>query len=111
MLRRAFIKRTPLKRRQTQIKPKPKRNRVFRDGRTQLASKSELREQVFARAEERCERKIDGIRCNKPATLGGVWYRRGHLAHKKHGHGFRDDTMESCECWCGDCHRESHGHY
>lgn len=91
-------------------KPKPKRDREFRDGRIRLANKSELRMQVAERAEYRCEADLNGRPCGRFAPPDGRVGERGELAHKQHGEGFRDDSVESCLWKCHYCHQEvEHG--
>jgi hypothetical protein len=91
-----FIKRTKIK---------PKQDKVLGDGRVRLANKSELRMQVAERADYRCEAIIDSRVCNRFAPLEGRVGERGELAHKEHGEGFRDDSMESCLWKCHNCHQ------
>lgn len=106
--RRGYLKRStkPIKR--SYIKRKPKRDRTFKDGRIRLASKSSLRRQTHDAAGGKCQHEINGKICGKDAPWGGAWWKRGHLAHKKHGAGFRDDRFGESYWSCGDCHRAHH---
>lgn len=107
--RRGYIQRSkkPIKR--SYIKRKPKRDREFKDGRIRLANKSGLRRRTHDAAQGKCQHEINGKVCGKDAPWGGPWYRRGHLAHVKHGAGKRDDRPNGVYWSCGDCHRNYHG--
>jgi hypothetical protein len=108
--RRGYLKRStkPLKR--SWIKRKPKRDREFKGGRIRLANKSSLRRQTYEAAHGKCQHVLpNGRVCGKNAPWDGPWYRRGHLAHKKHGAGRRDDRSSGVYWSCGECHRSYHG--
>lgn len=107
--RRGYIQRSkkPIKR--SYIKRKPKRDREFKDGRIRLASKSGLRRRTFEAAEGKCQHVLpNGKVCGRYAPWDGPWWKRGHLAHKKHGEGFKDDRFGESFWSCGDCHRNYH---
>jgi len=98
--------------------PKKRRDKEYGDGRVFKADKSKLREEVFERSGGRCEAELTShalsspghysvinSRCPNEITLKSM-----HLAHEKHGHGFRSDTPETCKAKCEDCHRNGdHG--
>jgi hypothetical protein len=100
--------------------PKPRKDREYKDGRVFKADKSELRREVFERSNGHCEQMNSmpiercnrlGLpldtweRCYKPITMNSM-----HLAHEKHGHGFRNDTAATCKAKCEECHTEGdHG--
>jgi hypothetical protein len=108
--RRGYIQRSTKPIKPSYIKRKPKRDREFKDGRIRLASKSGLRRQTHDAASGLCQHVLpNGKVCGKKAPWDGPWYRRGHLAHKKHGAGRRDDTSDGVYWSCGDCHRAYHG--
>jgi len=92
----------------TAIKRKPKRDKTFKDGRKRLANKSELRRQVYERAEGRCEVIEDGFRCGADAPWDGWLTVRGHLAHNRHG-AYRSDEPTCCHWSCASHHLRFHG--
>lgn len=81
--------------------------------------KTALRREVYTRARGMCEAKVHTIafgegrmvneRCYADAPWSGPLTVRGHLAHKTHGRGKRDDTKQGCLWKCADHHLREHG--
>ena len=103
-----FIKRS-------RIKPKTRGDREYRDGRTYLQNKTELRQRVFERSGGRCEDMIENmltvegfgnvpqyLTCNAPITWESM-----ELSHLRHGI-HRDDSERGTIASCKECHRKRH---
>lgn len=90
------------------IPRKPKSRTVWRSGRVILkgAEMTQLRRDVFERAEGRCEVATHWGRCNTYAAWDG--WQHGELSHridKAHG---GSDSIENCLWSCAPCHRRRH---
>jgi hypothetical protein len=101
---------------------KPRKDHQYKDGRQYVAKKTQLRQFVFERSGGRCENmkrlyhpefkvSVGMARCENEITLNSM-----HLAHGKHGQGFRNDVPrtpqnpDGCIAACEDCHRNGdHG--
>src|ERR1041385_8845528 len=89
--------------------PKKRKDREYKDGRKYLADKTELRRIVFERSGGHCEAIKNtpaySMRCYADITRDTF-----HLAHDKHGRGFRNDDPAHCTAKCAECHMEGdHG--
>ena len=107
------MRNNPFQQKFSRIKPKARGDREYRDGRTYLQNKTELRQRVFERSGGRCEDIHDLInmdanhvyakmRCNAPITWESM-----ELSHLRHGI-HRDDSERGTIASCKDCHRKRH---
>lgn len=88
----------------TKIKPKSRGDREYRDGRKYEKDKAELHNAVWERALGYCEYELVRKKPHHPSCPGYVSLSDMHLAHIKHGHGFRDDSLDGCFCASAACH-------
>jgi hypothetical protein len=105
----------PFQQKFSRIKPKTRGDREYRDGRTYLKNKTELRQVVFERSKGFCEDTIDLSkrleylpaklatgRCNAPITWESM-----ELSHLRHGI-HRDDSERGTIASCKSCHQKRH---
>jgi len=85
----------------------PRSRVLWRTGRVILkgADKTDLRRQVYNRAEGRCEEERNGKRCGWFAPWDGIGH--GELSHVNHGAN-RDDTEAGTIWSCSECHARRH---
>jgi 5-methylcytosine-specific restriction endonuclease McrA len=91
------------------IRKKKRRHReLWRTGQVKLSGHEmgELRLKVYERSNGRCERIIEGNRCNKPAPWDG--WKHGELRHGLWRSQGGSDSSDNCEFWCADCHHDEH---
>lgn len=100
----------PFQQKGSRIKAKTRGDREYRGGRKYQRNKSGLHEQVWELAGGRCEyEKVRG-KPHHPECPRIVSLKDMHLAHKVHGHGFRDDSVDGTFCASAACHKfNDHG--
>lgn len=91
--------------RRSPIKRKPRRSGVTKSGRVRLDARGmyELRQNVLARSEYRCENDFNGDRCRAPLTW--MMFEMHHMQSRGRG---GSDSMENCIALCMACHRMHH---